>query len=425
MCLPATAELPCNCSSEGSLDPNDCDRLTGQCLCIAGHSGRQCQDCQEDHFTNGSTGCLPCHCNSSGALSQRCDSSGVCVCKAGVDGDKCDRCHPGSFGFGGAGCQPCQCNNHSTHCHNQTGICLNCQGNTRGPSCEECKYNFYRRPGATQSEGCLPCPCSSVTSTASCHIDPSGQPVCDQCKPEYQGSHCDECRDGFFNSDSLCVSCNCSGNADPLSLPRLCDPETGRCLSCANHTSGENCERCAEGYVGDALAHSCAPEVHPTTPSLETSMTSTSAPETSVSALTFRPHANATASPGVPLTSAADAATTTPTATLSPLANATAALGVVSWSQFNVIVLSVVIVLLVVLMGVAGAVYTFREYRNRKVNAPFWTIELKEDNISFSSYHDSLPNMDVAGLLDEEEVNEEAPPSVHLSIGSSENMFKP
>lgn len=88
--------------------------------------------------------------------------------------------------------------------------------------------------------------------------------------------------------------------------------------------------------------------------------------------------------------------------------NSTSAFADVSWTQFNIIILTVIIIVVVLLMGFVGAVYMYREYQNRKLNAPFWTIELKEDNISFSSYHDSIPNADVSGLL-EDDGNEVAP----------------
>ncbi|RLW00427.1 hypothetical protein DV515_00008886 [Chloebia gouldiae] len=82
--------------------------------------------------------------------------------------------------------------------------------------------------------------------------------------------------------------------------------------------------------------------------------------------------------------------------------NSTSAFADVSWTQFNIIILTVIIIVVVLLMGFVGAVYMYREYQNRKLNAPFWTIELKEDNISFSSYHDSIPNADVSGLLEDD-----------------------
>ena len=105
-----------------------------------------------------------------------------------------------------------------------------------------------------------------------------------------------------------------------------------------------------------------------------------------------------------------------------PTDNTTASLDGVSWTQFNIIVLAVIIVVVVALMGVAGGVYTYREYRNRKLNAPFWTIELKEDNISFSSYHDSIPNADVSGLLEDE--GGDVAPNGQLALSSPANLYQ-
>ncbi|XP_007228653.3 multiple epidermal growth factor-like domains protein 9 [Astyanax mexicanus] len=390
----------CNCSVEGTLDPLSCDPGTGQCVCVQGYSGLQCDGCEDEYFNNGTSGCQPCGCDTYGALGKRCDGSGVCTCKMGVYGDKCDDCRPGFFKFSSTGCQPCQCNNHTSLCDTQSGICLNCQGNTKGPSCEECKYNFYRPPGTAATEACLPCPCSSVTSTGSCTLDQTGQPVCDQCNREYQGPNCEQCRDGFYNADSICVPCNCSGNEDPHSRPRVCHPDTGHCLNCQHNTAGTHCERCAQGFTGDALSKNCTAIVFTTRP-----------PPT-----TMTPSPNGTEQ--LPTLSSALI-----TSLASPTTNGTSATAAdVSWAQFNVIVLAVIIVVLVVLMGVAGGVYTYREYQNRKLNAPFWTIELKEDNISFSSYHDSIPNADVSGLL-EDEMSEVAS-NGQLTLSSPGNLFK-
>ncbi|XP_016130669.1 multiple epidermal growth factor-like domains protein 9 [Sinocyclocheilus grahami] len=133
----------------------------------------------------------------------------MCICKIGMHGDKCDACCPGFSHFNSTGCQPCQCNNHSSYCHPQS--------------------------------------------------DSSGQPFCVQCKPEYQGPNCEQCSDGFYNADSICLPCNCSGNGDPHISPQICHPDTGHCLSCINNTTGLHCERCAEGFTGDALARNCTP----------------------------------------------------------------------------------------------------------------------------------------------------------------------
>lgn len=94
-----------------------------------------------------------------------------------------------------------------------------------------------------------------------------------------------------------------------------------------------------------------------------------------------------------------------------------------SWTQFNIIILAVILIVVVLLMGFVGAVYVYREYQNRKLNAPFWTIELKEDNISFSSYHDSIPNADVSGLL--EDNASEITPNGQLSLTAPIHSYKP
>nr|XP_023696535.1 multiple epidermal growth factor-like domains protein 9 [Paramormyrops kingsleyae] len=410
----------CNCSGEGVLEPGGCDGVTGQCRCQVGYVGPRCEACDGGYFTNGSTGCLPCDCDSVGSVSLFCDSSGTCACKPGVSGSKCDDCQPGFFRFSDAGCESCRCHNHSSHCHPQSGICLNCQDNTKGPGCEECKYNFYRRPGAALSDVCIPCPCSIVTSTGSCHIDSSGQPVCDQCQPEYEGPNCDRCRDGFYNSDSICLPCDCSGNGDPRYAPRLCDPDTGRCLSCTNHTAGPHCERCAPGYVGDALAQNCTLIVEQAIPTPDLQPT-----QIANRAVVFRPSgpsADRGMSSGANGTSLPTVATTQALLTSlgSPVDNST--LAEVSWTQFNIVVLAVIIVVVVLLTGFVGGVYTYREYQNRKLNAPFWTIELKEDNISFSSYHDSLPTADVSGLLEDEVAD--AVPNGQLAITGPMSVYK-
>ncbi|KAL7884033.1 hypothetical protein AOLI_G00068030 [Acnodon oligacanthus] len=416
-------ELVCNCSAEGALDPDECDRDTGQCVCMVGYTGLQCEECEEDHFTNGTDGCLPCGCDSFGAVSPHCDSSGTCVCKTGVYGPKCDDCHPGFFHFSSEGCQPCQCNQHSTYCHPQSGVCLDCQDNTQGQNCEECVPRFYRALGSSVKDDCVSCPCADHSSTGTCHLDSSGRPVCDECKAGFRGSTCDVCVDGFYKSGDVCVPCDCSGNTDPRSMPQICHPESGHCLRCANHTTGAHCELCAPGYIGDARAHNCTFRA--------VRLLATLAPRSSTTTTsTTSPSSSSTPSPVLLFTSSSPSTAHSSAPTLQPGLgdsasnnNSTAsALTVVSWTQFNIIVLAVIIAVVVLLMGLVGGVYTYREYRNRKLNAPFWTIELKEDNISFSSYHDSIPHADPNGLLEEEPCVVTA--NGQLALATAANMYK-
>ncbi|XP_074149020.1 multiple epidermal growth factor-like domains protein 9 [Sminthopsis crassicaudata] len=393
---PTPKEHICNCSIVGSLDGNRCNQTTGQCECLPGYKGLHCDSCEESFYPAGTSVqglCLSCGCNLHGATSLLCSSSGKCQCKVGVGGSKCDRCQDGYYGFSENGCLPCQCNNQSFTCDAFSGTCLNCQGNSRGDHCEGCKNGFYKSPTAFHK--CLRCPCSAVTSTGTCFIN-SGElvPKCDQCKEGYTGPNCNACENGYYNSDSICVKCECGGHVDSNKTPKICKPENGECIDCLHNTTGFHCENCWEGYVRDLKGNCIKKEIVVTTTEGSTTLVS-----------------NATLSTSSPTT--VTNSTFTPT-TLQPIfsigssENSTSALADVSWTQFNIIILTVIIIVVVLLMGFVGAVYTYREYQNRKLNAPFWTIELKEDNISFSSYHDSIPNADVSGLL-EDDGNEVAP----------------
>ncbi|XP_005627022.1 multiple epidermal growth factor-like domains protein 9 [Canis lupus familiaris] len=387
-------EYACNCSVVGSLDVNRCNQTTGQCECQPHYQGLRCDSCREGFYLNLTSGlCLPCDCNPYGALSTICSSSGKCQCKAGVTGSPCDRCQDGYYGFSESSCLPCQCNNRSASCDVLTGACLNCQENSKGDHCEDCKEGFYQSPDATKE--CLRCPCSAVTSTGSCVIE-SGElePRCVQCKEGYTGRNCNKCENGYYNSDSICTKCQCHGHVDPITTPKICKPESGECINCLHNTTGFWCENCLEGYVGDLEGNCIKKEVIVPTPEGSTILVSNASLTTSVPT----PVINSTFTP-----------TTLQTIfSVSSAENSTSALADVSWTQFNIIILTVIIIVVVLLMGFVGAVYMYREYQNRKLNAPFWTIELKEDNISFSSYHDSIPNADVSGLL-EDDGNEVAP----------------
>ncbi|XP_061459884.1 multiple epidermal growth factor-like domains protein 9 [Rhineura floridana] len=390
-------DLFCNCSSVGSAGLSDCNSTTGQCECRTGYRGLHCDECEEGYYLeHGSGHCLGCGCHSEGSESLSCDNSGRCRCKAGAMGPKCTQCQEGYSRFNGTTCELCQCNNQSMKCDPWTGTCVDCQGNTEGASCEKCKRQFYRN-GSQQHE-CLLCPCSYIASTGSCHIKPSHHiPTCDQCQAGYTGAHCNHCDNGYYSSDSLCIKCQCNGNVDPAQSPRVCKPNTGECLGCLYYTAGFHCEKCQEGYIKHSEDGNCTKKEY--IPGPESRAPVPSAPNISVSTSSSITAINST----LPQTMLVQ--TVSP---ISPSDNSTSTLADVSWTQFNIIILTVIIILVVLLMGFVGAVYTYREYQNRKLNAPFWTIELKEDNISFSSYHDSIPNADVSGLL-EEDGNEVAP----------------
>uniref|UniRef100_A0A8D0BUW0 Multiple EGF like domains 9 n=1 Tax=Salvator merianae TaxID=96440 RepID=A0A8D0BUW0_SALMN len=356
-------DLFCNCSSVGSTGPNNCDIRTGQCECRTGYVGHVCDQCDDGYYADrGSGRCLPCGCHLEGSLSSACNKSGRCHCKTGATGPKCAQCQEGYSRFNGTACEPCRCNNHSVRCDPQT------------------------EPGHPT-------------------------PVCDKCRPGYRGIHCNQCDNGYYSSDSICVRCQCNGNVDPILSPQICKADTGECLGCLYHTAGHHCEKCQEGYVKHLEDGNCTKKEHipgPQSRGLTPSAANASMP-TSLSPTVV----NSTFTPS----------TTPPLFPVSSSDNSTSALADVSWTQFNIIILTVIIILVVLLMGFVGAVYMYREYQNRKLNAPFWTIELKEDNISFSSYHDSIPNADVSGLLEDD--GNEVTPNGQLTLATPMHNYKP
>ncbi|XP_058133366.1 laminin subunit alpha-1 isoform X2 [Dasypus novemcinctus] len=187
----------------------------------------------------------------------------LCECPQGYSGTSCESCLPGYYRvdgilFGGI-CQPCECHGHASEC-DVHGVCSNCQHNTFGEHCELCLPGFYGTPSRGTPEDCQACACplSTVSNNFSptCHLDNENDLICDQCAVGYAGTWCERCTDGYYGSPTVpgesCVPCNCSGNVDPQDSG-LCDPVSGQCLKCLGNTGGAHCERCAEGFHGDAL----------------------------------------------------------------------------------------------------------------------------------------------------------------------------
>ncbi|XP_075435607.1 multiple epidermal growth factor-like domains protein 9 [Ascaphus truei] len=402
---PQGSGVVCNCTTIGSV----CN-ATGQCDCLPGYVGLSCDVCAEEFYQNTTRGlCLPCNCSAKGTSHVLCDGSGQCECNVGVTGLKCDQCANGFFrDTEGSACVPCNCNNQSKKCDVSTGNCLLCKGNTMGDRCENCKVGFYR-PVGVLTEECVKCPCSLLMSTGTCHLG-SAEVVCDQCSVGYMGPKCNQCDKGYYDHDTICVKCNCSGNVDPVDTPEICNPATGICSRCVNNTQGNRCEKCLDGYTGDPMGGNCIKTEITAAPGPDGYET----PNTTATITTTVENVVSSSSP-IPTT-----VQTLFTATSSD--NSTSTLADVSWTQFNIIILTVIIIVVVLLMGFVGAVYTYREYQSRKLNAPFWTIELKEDNISFSSYHDSIPNADVSGLL-EDDASEMAP-NGQLSLTTPIHNYK-
>ncbi|NXI37250.1 LAMA1 protein, partial [Galbula dea] len=187
-----------------------------------------------------------------------------CECPQGYTGISCESCLPGYYRvdgilFGGI-CQPCKCYGHAAECDIH-GLCSGCQHNTTGPYCDQCLPGFYGSPSQGTPEDCQPCACplSSPANNFSptCQLSDGGRVICDQCLPGYAGSQCERCANGYYGNPLIaghsCAPCECNGNVNPQE-EGYCDTFTGQCLKCLRNTAGHHCEKCAEGYYGDAVS---------------------------------------------------------------------------------------------------------------------------------------------------------------------------
>ncbi|XP_077366687.1 laminin subunit alpha-4 [Festucalex cinctus] len=246
--------LPCNCKGHA----HHCEDITGICINCSDHSmGDFCEMCEDGYMLVpsqvGRHSCQPCACPlsvPSNNFAVHCDRQGDiqrCKCKEGYAGHVCERCAPGYYGMPmtiGGSCKRCDCNDNSdpnlifNWCHNVTGHCQHCWGNTAGPNCERCASGFYG--DAIGAKNCRECECNKC-GTSSCD-DRTG--VC-HCKPGVTGQLCDRCEEGYsgFSSCQGCQRCECG----PASLRPTCHSLTHSCV-CRPGAGGRYCQRCLPGF---------------------------------------------------------------------------------------------------------------------------------------------------------------------------------
>ncbi|XP_060515918.1 agrin-like isoform X3 [Cylas formicarius] len=105
----AGCPLSCGCNKLGAYSEY-CDTKTNKCRCKPGVGGDKCDRCEPGFWglpkiSSGFKGCLPCGCSIFGSVRDDCEQmTGRCVCKPGVQGQKCTVCTSHNKVLGPNGC---------------------------------------------------------------------------------------------------------------------------------------------------------------------------------------------------------------------------------------------------------------------------------------------------------------------------------
>eukprot|EP00118_Oscarella_pearsei_P025062 m.307415 g.307415 ORF g.307415 m.307415 type:complete len:2013 (+) comp42255_c0_seq1:49-6087(+) len=201
-----------------------------------------------------------------GASGSPADNVESCTCPEGHAGRSCESCLPGYTRMNPADgrfspCVLCSCSNHSETCDPETAVCIGCRDDTAGDHCEVCAAGFYGNATQGTANDCTACPCPGTSEGemfgSTCALV-NGDIICSNCSRGHEGNQCERCMDGFFGDpqglrgggSTSCEDCRCNGNIDSMATGN-CNT-AGKCLKCIYNTEGRSCQRCKDGYFGNA-----------------------------------------------------------------------------------------------------------------------------------------------------------------------------
>ena len=203
---------------------------------------------------------------------------GKCECTHHTKGQNCEECEDlyndlewkPAVGDEINACKKCNCNNHASRCkfdhavyeasgRVSGGVCMECEHNTQGKNCEQCKPFFYRDIARSLDDPnvCVPCDCDPRGSLEDGICDSSDEPQTGavagkcHCKLNVEGRRCDKCIGGYWNfredNPFGCEACSCNQLGTVGNLG--CDVVTGECV-CKRNVVGRDCNQCAPEFYG-------------------------------------------------------------------------------------------------------------------------------------------------------------------------------
>ena len=205
-----------------------CKVFGGQCVCLPGVRGRQCDECRPGTYDLSPSGCTSNNRSVYSAMKRIKTLFKPCItgtlahmCAICTDVYKSMHAHRHTHRHMHAHihtrmflCPACSCDpvgSVSELCDPELGRC-DCLPNVAGPNCSTCEPNFW---GLTDDRGCTPCSCNEIGTQGNVSNKVyiytnariflgSSSLQCDevtgecQCKPGVTGSQCDSCDDSYY-----------------------------------------------------------------------------------------------------------------------------------------------------------------------------------------------------------------------------------
>eukprot|EP01063_Lacrimia_lanifica_P030059 TRINITY_DN471_c0_g1_i10.p1 TRINITY_DN471_c0_g1~~TRINITY_DN471_c0_g1_i10.p1 ORF type:complete len:1241 (+),score=364.70 TRINITY_DN471_c0_g1_i10:2656-6378(+) len=303
-CTPCNTTVHCNGHAD-SVTSNG-DNTECVCTCAEGYTGATCDACDDGYV--GYPACVPCtsqdHCSGHAAavVPNAMQTECVCTCRNYWEGDQCETCeskYANDCSECAVGhidpapeCTRCDtgvhCSSHADNvsddgtrafcrceCRNQWvgDECETCPGRYGGGDCGECAEGAFDYPvcGACDDAFCHNRSVAVATDAnkTMCNCTCRNQWVgaqCTDCPAAYAGGDCERCaahRFGYPECELCTVEGHCSGHAtsvthtdDRSACNCTCEGNWvgADCGVCPVQFEGEDCDRCAVGYVGRLVA---------------------------------------------------------------------------------------------------------------------------------------------------------------------------